>query len=225
MYFFPGVLFAMLFLGLAPRLVVTKSDSPMFRMHTSCCSPLASVFLPDYLACDSAPMDCTADHVLVPVPLGLFPKKLARVTIDGEQWVIVPQLRDLSTIDVTHMSTMFATGDVRRLLQRAGDLDQHTTQAKLGGYPRGVSAGVAPRDPCHSVQCTVPRAPFTVPRLPYCHPKMPWILNPQFSCPISWMTILASPTCCGVRYHHLPAASHAVTKVRGALAGRVSRAR
>lgn len=81
-------------------------------------------------------MDCTADHVLVPVPLGLLPKKLARVTIDGQQWAIVQQLRDLAPLDVARMSTMIATRDVRMLLQLTGDLHQSTTQAKLGGYPR-----------------------------------------------------------------------------------------
>lgn len=74
--------------------------------------------------------------MLVPVSFGLLPKKLVRVTIAGEQWTLVSQLREVSALDVANTTTMFATGDVRRLLQLTADLHPSTTNAKLGGYLR-----------------------------------------------------------------------------------------
>lgn len=95
------------------------------------------------LAPSVSAMPCTVDHVDVPVPLSLFPVRLARVrNVDGTVSVLATQLRlVVSTADVDALPGSNVTTEIRHLLVKTKDLNANAGRCKLGKSWSGHGMG------------------------------------------------------------------------------------
>lgn len=77
----------------------------------------------------------TFDHVSVSVPLGLLPRRLARVTVGGTTYVLIQQLTQQQIVhpgDADRLCGTDASTETVRTLVAAGVLQRNTSRAKLG---------------------------------------------------------------------------------------------
>ncbi len=79
-------------------------------------------------------MACTVDHVSVASPLGLFPRRIARVIEGEEVSVVAAQLLPFAVMQrlVDSLQGRLAPPEVRRLLIEDGALNSSTGRCKLG---------------------------------------------------------------------------------------------